>query len=203
MGIYRTICYKVEDVFIKFLTKKQEPEVVKRKVSDFRSKQEEEIKKKKEEQEKRKQEQIEQERREMEELLSNLMDDTSKPFTQYEINEIKKNKSFFQALGQKVLENGEKILTFIYCEYDKSSKQEIKGYLIATNKRVLFLTKNLNYMDKFRYQTIINVNWFKDGLLERGLKIQYGKRRLEFDEIFDIEQMKRIGNILLSKASKV
>ncbi|WP_045516367.1 PH domain-containing protein [Neobacillus niacini] len=83
-------------------------------------------------------------------------------------------------------------LTFIFCEFDKSSKKKVKGYLIPTNKRVLFLRKNLNFIDKFRYQTIINVNWFKDGLLERGLRIQYGKRKLEFDEMFNQEQMKKV-----------
>ncbi|NQD65791.1 hypothetical protein HP456_07635 [Bacillus haikouensis] len=123
-------------------------------------------------------------------------------YTTYEFNEIKKNKAFFQSLLTNVFEPNEKALTFIHCEYDKTKKQEIKGYLIPTNKRMLFLNKNLTFMDKFRYQTVINVNWFKDGLFEKGLKIQYGKRRLEFDEIFDQDQMQRVGDIILNKSNK-
>lgn len=70
-------------------------------------------------------------------------------------------------LTQRVFEPNEKALTFIFCEFDKSSKREIKGYLIPTNKRMLFLTKNLHHLEKFRYQTIINVNWFVDGIIKR------------------------------------
>lgn len=129
------------------------------------------------------------------------MDNSSLGYSQYEYNEIKRNKAFFHSLTQRVFEPNEKALTFTFCEFDKSSKKEIKGYLIPTNKRVLFLTKNLTFVGKFRYQTIINVNWFKDGILERGLHIQYGKRRLEFDEMFDQEQMKKVGNTILNHST--
>lgn len=136
----------------------------------------------------------------MEALISKVLEN-SRNFSQYEYNEIKRNKPFFQSLVQRVFEPNEKALTFIFCEFDKSSKKEIKGYLIPTNKRILFITKDLNFMDKFRYQTIINVNWFKDGILERGLRIQYGKRKLEFDEMFDQEQMKKVGNTILNNST--
>ncbi|WP_041865689.1 hypothetical protein [Solibacillus silvestris] len=56
-------------------------------------------------------------------------------------------------------------------------------------------------MEKFRYQTIINVNSYKDGIFERELRIQYGKRKLEFDEIFDQEQMKKVGNTILNQST--
>jgi len=36
MGIYRSVCHKVEDLFVKMLTKKQEPEEVKLKVESYR-----------------------------------------------------------------------------------------------------------------------------------------------------------------------
>ncbi|MBN8199282.1 PH domain-containing protein [Bacillus sp. NTK034] len=220
MGIYQTVCYKVEDIFIKLLAKKDDPAAVKAKVDQYRTEKERARLQRKEEKAQKieeqreiraqqqqekdriKREQQEQERREIEHIISNLMENKGQDYSSYEFNEIKRNKVFFQSLAQRVLEPNEKVLTFIFCEYDKSSKQEIKGYLIPTNKRVIFITKNLNYMDKFRYQTIINVNWFKDGLLERGLKIQYGKRRLEFDEMFDQEQMKRVGNIILNNSTR-
>ncbi|MET3696664.1 PH (Pleckstrin Homology) domain-containing protein [Bacillus oleivorans] len=218
MGIYKTLCYKVEDLMVKLITKKEDPLIVKEKVTKYRFEKEQlshqrkmERNKKLEEQRQLKQQQREQqerkriekeelERKEIESLVSKLMRNTSQSYNSYEFNEIKRNKHFFQSLYERVLEPNEKLETFIFCEYDKSSKKEIKGYLLPTNKRVLFLTKNLNFMDKFRYQTIINVNWFKDGLLERGLRIQYGKRKLEFDEMYDHEQLMKVGNIILNNS---
>ncbi|MGM7719180.1 PH domain-containing protein [Metabacillus sp. Hm71] len=220
MGVYRSICYKVEDAFVKLITKKQEPEQVKEKVEKYRiEKEAEKVRKKresaekmeklkKEQEEKRadneriRQEKEAKEKQEILTLLAKVVDTDNMNYTQYEFNEIKRNKQFFTALYERVFESNEKGLTFLFCEYDKSSKKEIKGYLIVTNKRVLFLTKDLNYMEKFRYQTIINVNWFKDGLLERGLRIQYGKRKLEFDEIFDVDQMNRVGDLILKLSCK-
>lgn len=220
MGVYRSICYKVEDAFVKLITKKEEPEQVKEKVEKYRiEKDAEKARKKKEtaeKMEKLKKEQAEKraenerirqekeanEKQEVLTLLAKVVDIDNMSYTQYEFNEIKRNKQFFNALYERVFESNEKGLTFLFCEYDKSSKKEIKGYLIVTNKRVLFLTRDLNHMEKFRYQTIINVNWFKDGLLERGLRIQYGKRKLEFDEIFDVDQIKRVGDLILNLSSK-
>ncbi|MCA0149699.1 hypothetical protein LCD52_12940 [Rossellomorea vietnamensis] len=220
MGVYQKLCYKVEDFFVKTLTKNQDETIIREKVTSYRTKNEnrllqvkEEKKRDAEEQQRiRLQQQQERERvyrekeaaekREIENLISQVMDTSNHSYTAYEFNEIKRNKVFFQSLLTNVFEPNEKALTFIYCEYDKTKKQEIKGYLIPTTKRVLFLNKNLTIMDKFRYQTVINVNWFKDGLLEKGLKIQYGKRRLEFDEIFDQDQMQRVGDIILNKSNK-
>lgn len=220
MGIYRTVCHKVEDVFVKVLSKNQDPEVVKERVSKYRIQKEEKRlqqkaeleknkaekkmyqEKKREELERQRREREEQERKEVEHLLSKVMNSGEQSYSSYEYNEVKKNKSFFLNLTQRVFEPNEHALTFIFCEFDKSSNKEIKGYLIPTNKRVLFVGKNFNHLEKFRYQTIINVNWFKDGFLERGLKIQYGKKRLEFDEIFDQAQMQRVGDVILNKATK-
>lgn len=40
MGIYRTVCHKVEDLFVKVLSKKQDLEGVKIKVNHYRSEKE-------------------------------------------------------------------------------------------------------------------------------------------------------------------
>ncbi|OBW57043.1 hypothetical protein A9986_09870 [Solibacillus silvestris] len=218
MSIYRTMCYKVEDVIVKVLSKKLDQATVKEKVNSYRIEQGNLLTQKKTDKAKKLAEQNserikkreallekrlaqkEQEKQEIETLISTFLEN-SKEYSQYEFNEVKKNKTFFQLLPQRVLEQNEKALTFIFCEYDKSSKKEIKGYLIPTNKRVLFLTKDLNHMEKFRYQTIINVNSYKDGIFERELRIQYGKRKLEFDEIFDQEQMKKVGNTILNQST--
>ncbi|WP_079504819.1 hypothetical protein [Mesobacillus jeotgali] len=219
MGIYRTVSRKVEDVFVKILAAKQDSDVVKEKVAKYRTEADQKLQAKKLEKEKKRAEQTklnkqryeaqerqrkekeELQRREVEALLSKVLENGVNCASQYEVNEIKNNEQFFLNLVQRVFDTNEKALTFIFCEFDKSSKKEIKGYLIPTNKRVLFVTKNLTFMDKFRYQTIINVNWFKDGFLERGLRIQYGKRKLEFDEMFDQQQMERVGNTILNKAT--
>lgn len=50
---------------------------------------------------------------------------------------------------RRVFEPGEQGLTFLYCEYDKTKTKEYRAYLIATNKRVLFLTPDIQFMDKF------------------------------------------------------
>jgi len=212
------MCYKVEDVIVKVLSKKLDQATVKEKVNSYRIEQGNLLTQKKTDKAKKLAEQNserikkreallekrlaqkEQEKQEIETLISTFLEN-SKEYSQYEFNEVKKNKTFFQLLPQRVLEQNEKALTFIFCEYDKSSKKEIKGYLIPTNKRVLFLTKDLNHMEKFRYQTIINVNSYKDGIFERELRIQYGKRKLEFDEIFDQEQMQKVGNTILNQST--
>lgn len=216
MGIYRTVCYKVEDVFVSLLTRKQKNEEVKFKVESFRKQKIENKKLKKElrktkaeelkiENEKKravkereKLEKAQLEKQQIEKILTQVVDTSEMPYTTYEYEQVKRNKHFFFELPKRVFEPNEKGLTFLSCEFDKSSKREIRGFLIVTNKRVLFINKDFTFLDKFRYQTINNVTWFKDGIFERGLHIQYGKKRLEFDEIYDNDQMQRVGNLILN-----
>lgn len=113
------------------------------------------------EQERLRREQQESERKEVGRLLSLVMN-SREGYSQYEYNEVQKNRQFFQSLMSRYLNQMKKL-----CEFDKSSK----------------------------------VNWFKDGFLERGQRIQYGKRSLEFDEMFDQEQMKKVGNIILTNST--
>lgn len=207
MGIYRTVSRKVEDVFVKMLAGNQNPEIVREKVAKYRTEADQKLEAKKAEKEKKQTElerqrkvKEEQERKELEALISRVMENGT---SQYELNEIKNNKQFFTSLVEKIFEPNEKALAFIFCEFDKSSSKEIKGYLLATNKRILFLTKDLSFMDKFRYQTVNNVSWFKDGVLERGMHIHYGNRKIEFDEMFDQEQMKRVGDTILKRATRI
>ncbi len=40
MGLYKTVCHKVEDIFVKALSTKQEPDVVREKVSTYRTEKE-------------------------------------------------------------------------------------------------------------------------------------------------------------------
>lgn len=222
MGVYRTICYKVEDVFVGLLTKGKEHEEVKEKVNAFRRMKEAEQSKKKEtraqkaaenqrkmkeekeirvrkeaEANRVRQEKEEQEKTEIENLIWKVV--TMTPYSSYEFNEVKRNKTFIEKVVSNVFEPDEYGTCFLRCEFDKSSKREIKGALFATNKRVWFVSDDLSHVEKFRYQTIRDVQWFKDGMLERGLYIQYGTKKLEFDEIFDANQMKRFGDLILRR----
>ncbi|WP_338749880.1 PH domain-containing protein [Bacillus sp. FJAT-52991] len=219
MGIYRSICYKVEDVFIKLLTKGQDPVAVKQKVTEFRTQKEAlKLEKKKEaqaqseerkkiqeakraEKERLAKEKAEQEHQATLALLSNFVAEEIHTYTDYEYRAVSKNPTFFKSVKDRVFEANEQGITFLECEYDKTKTKEYPGYLFVTNKRVWFVAKNMTMIDKFRYQTIYDVKWFKDGLMEKGLYIQYGKRRLEFDEIFDKDQMQRVANLILNLSS--
>ncbi|MGP4079995.1 PH domain-containing protein [Pseudalkalibacillus sp. R45] len=211
MGIYQKVCYKVEDVFVNILTKKEDPKLVREKVTSYRTEKEKkkaikkaELEEKRAHYKKEQELKEEQEKQEVLAILSKVVDINQLEYSQYEYQEVKRNKAYFESVLQNIFEKDEYGFTFLACEFDKSSKKETKGYLFATNKRVWFVGNKYNsdFQQKFRYQTIKNVQWFKDGLLERGLKMQYGVKKLEFDEIFDFEQMKRFGDLVLNEAAK-
>jgi len=157
---------------------------------------------KKQERERIAQEKKEQEKQEILTILGEFVAVDQLNYTSYEYNEVRRNRNFFRSVEQRVFEPGEQGLSFISCEFDKSSKREFYGYLFVTNKRVFFIDKRLGNFHKFNYRTILNVTWFHDGLLEKGIHIQYGKRRLEFDEMFDKEQMMRVANLILRLSSR-
>ena len=179
---------------------KLEARKISRRENFARKKAEYEIKK--QERERIAQEKKEQEKREVLAILDDFVAIDQLNYTNYEYNEVRRNRKFFRSVEQRVFEPGEQGLSFIYCEFDKSSKREFYGYLFVTNKRVFFIDKRLGNFHKFNYRTIMNVTWFHDGLLEKGLHIQYGQRRLEFDEMFDKEQMMRVANLILRMSSR-
>lgn len=226
MGLYSKLCYKVEDVFILMLSKKKDPEEIKNKVRNYRSQKEQlrlekrdqnlieteerkkllrakqaEREKAKQEKEKEKQSATELEHQKTLSLFYHFDQTADIKVDSYEYKAIQKNRPFFSAVKNRIFEADEYGWTFIACEFDKTKTKEYQGYLIVTNKRVWFVSSDISVVEKFRYQTIHNVQWFNDSLIEKGLYIQYGKRRLEFDEIYDVEQMKKVGNWIL-KLSK-
>ncbi|WP_139892191.1 hypothetical protein [Bacillus sp. D386] len=153
MNIYQTILYKVEDMLIKLFTKKEKYADVKASIEQKRAEKEQARLLKQQEKERLNREREEQERREIEAIIANLLEHNGQNYSPYEYNEIKRNKVFFRTLIQRVFEPNEKALAFIYCEYDKSSKKEIFGYLIPTNKRIFFVNKRFSVIQRFRYQT--------------------------------------------------
>lgn len=204
MSIFQKLVRKADELYIKATSKDSTPEEIERKIHEKANQRQQDVTRRQEEAEIRrreqeclKQERLEKEKHETLAVLSHVVDIEQLDYTAYEYNEVKRNRSFFSDVEQRVFENGEVGLSFLGCEFDKSSKKEFKGYLFVTNKRVIFIDRRLQNFHKFRYQTIINVNWFHDGILEKGLYIQYGQKRLEFDEIYDTEQMKRVGDLIL------
>ncbi len=202
MDLFQKARFFFEENYIKLVKKGQEQQALLNQLNERKQRAEQEFQQRRAQEEALRQQREAQERAEVEQLLRYFVNVPHSNYTSYEYQEVRRNKKFFSAVQSRVFEPGEQGITFIYCEFDKSSRREMKGYLIATNKKLLFLRPDLNFMDKFRYQTIINVNWFHDGLLEKGLRIQYGNKRLEFDEIFDKDQLLRVGNIILQLSSK-
>lgn len=203
MGVYQKLCFLVEDVMVKGLSRRLDQTEVKEKVENYRNnKVEKKIKKKKERQKELEANQLdalerdEQEKQRVLTVLSRVVDVRNIDYTSYEFNVVKSNESFFLDVVNNIYQPGEQGMSFVQCEFDKSKKQEIKGYLMVTNKRVLFIDKGQVNIQRFRYKTIKDISWFKDGILERGLFIQYGVKRLEFDEIYDVNQLNRVGNLI-------
>ena len=209
MGVYQKFCYLVEDVMVKGLSRRLDQTEVKEKVETYRNNKAEKKDKNKKERKTELDaiqlnalERAEQEKQRVLKVLSRVVDVRNLDYTSYEFKAVKRNESFFLDLANNIYEPGEQGLTFVQCEYDKSKKQEMKGYLVVTNKRVLFIDNGQVNIQKFRYKTIKDISWFKDGVLERGIFIQYGVKRLEFDEIYDANQLKRVGNLIKSHSAQ-
>ena len=207
MGVYQKFCYLVEDVMVKGLSRKLDKTEVKEKVETYRvNKAEKKLKKKIERQMESDTIQLEAMERDEKEkqrvltILSRVVDVGNLDYTSYEFNLVKSNESFFLDVANNIFQPGEQGMSFVQCEFDKSKKQEIKGYLMVTNKRVLFIDNGQVDIKRFRYKTVKDISWFKDGMLERGLFIQYGVKRLEFDEIYDVNQLKRVGNLIKNQS---
>jgi hypothetical protein len=194
--------YFIETWFTKLIYRGDERQARLARLAEAQQRQEQELQQLRAQQALQREQREAQERAEIEALLASFVDVPTMNYTQYEWNELRRNKRFFEAVSSRVFEPGERGLTFLYCEFDKSSRKEFRGYLIVTNKRVYFLRTDLQFVEKFRYQTIHDVRWFADGFVERGLRIQYGTRKLEFDEIYDNEQMLRVGNLILKLSSR-
>ncbi|MGE7781551.1 PH domain-containing protein [Peribacillus sp. NPDC097264] len=209
MGVYQKLCFLVEDVMVKGLSRRLDQTEVKEKVETYRNNKAEKKDKKKKQRKTELDaiqlnalERDEQEKQRVLTILSRVVDVRNLDYTSYEFKVVKRNESFFLDLANNIYEPGEQGLTFVQCEYDKSKKQEMKGYLVVTNKRVLFIDNGQVNIQRFRYKTIKDISWFKDGVLERGIFIQYGVKRLEFDEIYDANQLKRVGNLIKSHSAQ-
>lgn len=217
MKIYQTVCYKVEDIFVRMLTLKTNSKIAKEKVRQYRSEKEqlrlqrntEKMNKTAEQRtiqlQEREQPPINQrdhKQNEIEAFITKMMGNGYRGYSQYEYDEIERNLPFFQSFVETVLKPNEKALTLLFCKYDQSKKRKMNGYLIPTTQNIFFIRKDFNFTESFSYQLINHVNWVKNGYLDCSLQIQSLSRRLEFDEISDTEQLKKVRTIILQNASK-
>jgi hypothetical protein len=95
-------------------------------------------------------------------------------------------KKTINYLENNVLESEEKVLISIPAEYDKTKTREIKGLLIATSERLLFITYGLGhgeFTETLQYNNIKGISLAPDGFSKKELLIDYGRSRRIFDDI--------------------
>jgi hypothetical protein len=153
-----------------------------------------EKKRKREEQNKAYQEQIEKEkaakraekeRKRQEELIQVKKYFGPNPSVRDELN-YSYYKKTINYLEDNVLDSEEKVLISIPAEYDKTKTREIKGLLIATSERLLFITYGLGhgeFTETLQYNSIKGISLAPDGFSKKELLIDYGRSRRIFDDI--------------------
>ena len=96
----------------------------------------------------------------------------------------------------------EEVLIAIPAEYDKTQKREIKGILIATSHRLIFVTSGIGngeFSEAFDYRKMNGISLVSDGLGQKELLIDYGRSRKIFDDIANDDQFKRFLNVVRNK----
>ncbi|MEK3974709.1 PH domain-containing protein [Psychrobacillus sp. FSL K6-1267] len=104
---------------------------------------------------------------------------------------------------QVILMPDEYVLSSISAEYDKTKKREIKGLLVATNLRLVFVTRGIGFgefFEEFNYKKINGISLAPDGFGQRELLIDYGRSRKVFD---DITNNKRFTEFLTTVREKI
>ena len=104
-----------------------------------------------------------------------------------------------------VLGSGENFLYSITAEYDKTSKREIKGLLIATDQRLVFVSSGVGYgqfLEEFDYRKMNGISQMNDGLFEKELYIDLGRSRKKFDDIIPDERFKQFLKIVMEQINE-
>lgn len=79
-------------------------------------------------------------------------------------------KGTIQYFESVVLQVNEQVLHSIKAEYDKTKKREIKGLLIATNQRLVFVSSGAGYgqfFEEFDYRKMNGIAQANDGFLKK------------------------------------
>ncbi len=99
----------------------------------------------------------------------------------------------------------EEVLIAIPAEYDKTKKREIKGMLIATSHRLIFVTNGIGhgeFTEAFDYRKMNGISLAPDGFAQKELLIDYGRTRKIFDDILNDDQFKRFLKVVRSKMNE-
>lgn len=106
-----------------------------------------------------------------------------------------------------VLRSNEKFLLSIIAEYDKSVDREMKGLLIATDQRLVFVSsrgRNRQFFyEEFDYRSMNGITQAKDGLFENELYIDLGISRKKFDNLMPFERLRDFINIVMNQIHMV
>jgi CRISPR/Cas system-associated exonuclease Cas4 (RecB family) len=99
----------------------------------------------------------------------------------------------------------EEILAAIPAEYDKTKKREIKGMLIATSERLVFVTSGIGhgeFSEVLEYHKMNGISLAADGFTQKELLIDYGRSRKVFDDIVNDDKFKNFINIVRNKINE-
>lgn len=105
-----------------------------------------------------------------------------------------------------VLRSDEVMLHSIKAEYDKTKKREIKGLLIATNQRLVFVSSGVGFgqfFEEFDYRKMNGIAQANDGLFEKEIYIDMGRSRKKFDDIIPDERFKEFVQIVMNQINTI
>lgn len=106
---------------------------------------------------------------------------------------------------QNIMIQQEQVIAAIPAEFDKTKKREIKGMLIATNERLIFVTSGIGhgqFVEIFEYRKINGISLAPDGLGQRELLLDYGRSRRVFDDILNNDQFNFFINTVMNKMNE-
>lgn len=101
-----------------------------------------------------------------------------------------------------ILRPDEEVLHSIKAEYDKTKKREIKGLLIATNQRLVFVSSGVGYgqfFEEFDYRKMNGISHANDGLFEKEIYIDMGRSRKKFDDIIPDERFQEFLGVVMTQ----
>lgn len=111
-------------------------------------------------------------------------------------------KGTIQYFESTVLRADEIVLLSIRAEYDKTKKQEIKGLLIATDQRLVFVSSGAGfgqYFEEFDYRKMNGISHVNDGLFEKEIYIDLGRSRKKFDDIIPNERFNEFVEVVMQQ----
>ncbi|MFJ7700040.1 PH domain-containing protein [Lysinibacillus fusiformis] len=105
-----------------------------------------------------------------------------------------------------VLQPNENVLHSIKAEYDKTKKREIKGLLIATDQRLVFVSSGAGYgqfIEEFDYRKMNGIVQANERFSEKVIYIDMGRSRKKFDDIIPNERFNQFVNVVTKQINEI